>query len=244
MRDQTVEPEVYWRFNVLHRAVHIVVMIAFIGVALTGFSLAFSSVGAARTFVWFLGGIDNARYLHRFCAVVLYLCVVTEVLWIMYFKFALRGKLFGPNSIFFRVKDLRFFRQHMGYVLGRNEAPPPFERFTWWEKFDYWTLFIGMQTMGLTGIFLWYPEFFSRFFPGYYVNIAQVLHFDEAILAVLYKFFIHTSVRHLRPEVYPGDWVIFTGKVTKETMARAHPGEWASLNASQQGSAISDQQTI
>ncbi|MBI5251132.1 MAG: cytochrome b/b6 domain-containing protein [Desulfomonile tiedjei] len=241
MRDQTVEQVIYWRFNVLHRVVHLVVMFAFIGVGLTGFSMAFSSVGLAQTFVWLLGGIDSVRYFHRFCAVILYLCVVTEILWGLYYRFVLRGNLLGPNSICFRIRDLRFFREHMGYLLGQSEGPPRFERFTWWEKLDYWTLFLGMHSMALTGVFLWFPEFFSRFFPGYFVNIAQVLHFDEAILAVLYKFFIHTAVRHLRPEVYPGDWVIFTGKVTKETMMRAHPGEWALLNAHQQGSATRDQ---
>jgi formate dehydrogenase gamma subunit len=244
MREQTVEQEVYWRFSVLQRMVHLVVMFAFVGVGLTGFSIAFSSAGSAQTFVWFLGGIDSVRYLHRFFAVVLYLCVVAEILWVLYFKFVLRGNLLGPNSICFRVKDIKYFREHIAYLLGRRKAPPPFDRFTYWEKLDYWTLFIGMQTMALTGLFLWFPEFFSRFFPGVFINLAQVLHFDEAILAVLYKFFIHTAVRHLRPEVYPGDWVIFTGKVTKETMLRAHPGEWASLNAPQQGSTIGDQSTI
>lgn len=241
MRDQTVEQPIYWRFSVFQRVVHLVVMFAFIGVGLTGFSMAFSSVGPAQTFVWFLGGIDSVRLLHRFCAVVLYLCVTAEILWVMYFKFVLRGRLLGPNSICFSFKDLKYFQQHLGYIVGQRQAPPPFDRFTWWEKLDYWTLFIGMQTMGLTGLLLWFPEFFSRFFPGVFVNLAQVLHFDEAILAVLYKFFIHTAVRHLRPEVYPGDWGIFTGKVTKETMMRAHPGEWALMNAPREGSTLGDQ---
>jgi len=160
---------------------------------------------------------------------------------VLYFKFVLRGRLLGPNSICFSIKDLKYFQEHLGYIVGQRQAPPPFDRFTWWEKLDYWTLFIGMQTMGLTGLFLWFPEFFSRFFPGVFANLAQVLHFDEAILAVLYKFFIHTAVRHLRPEVYPGDWVIFTGKVTKETMMRAHPGEWALMDAPREGSAVGDQ---
>jgi len=173
--------------------------------------------------------------------VILYLCVVAEVLWMLYFKFLLRGKLLGPNSICFRFKDLKFFREHIEYLLGRRTTPPPFDRFAYWEKLDYWTLFIGMQTMGLTGLLLWFPEFFSRFVPGVFINLAQVLHFDEAILAVLYKFFIHTTVRHLRPEVYPGDWTIFTGKTTGETIMRAHPGEWALLKDEQQGSPVGDQ---
>jgi len=241
MSDQNVNQQVYWRFSVLQRTVHLIVMFAFIGVGLTGFSMALSSMAPARSFVWFLGGIDSVRYLHRCFAVTLYFCVVVEVLWVLYFKFLLRGKLLGPNSICFGFKDLNFFKEHIKYLLGIRATPPPFDRFAYWEKLDYWTLFIGMQTMGLTGILLWFPEFFSRFLPGVCINLAQVLHFDEAILAVLYKFFIHTTVRHLRPEVYPGDWTIFTGQVTKETIMRAHPGEWALMSENQQGAPVGDQ---
>ncbi|MDR3603898.1 MAG: cytochrome b/b6 domain-containing protein [Syntrophaceae bacterium] len=234
MANQTIRQETFRRFSVLQRAVHLTVMFAFIGIGLTGFSMAFSSMAPARAFAWSLGGVESVRYLHRVFAVTLYLCVVTEVVWLIYFKFLLKGNLFGPHSIFFTKQDLLYFRDHMGYILALRNEPPPFERFAWWEKLDYWTLFIGMQTMGLTGLLLWFPEFFSRFVPGYFINLAQVLHFDEAILAVLYKFFIHTTVRHFRPEVYPGDWTIFTGKTTKEKMMRTHPGEWARLNASAQ----------
>ena len=234
MANETITQETFWRFSVLQRTIHIIVMFAFIGIGLTGFSMAFSSWGPFRSLAWFLGGVDSVRYLHRFFAVVLYLCVITEVLWLIYYKFVLRGNLLGPHSICFTKQDLSYFRDHMGYMLGFRKSPPPFERFAWWEKLDYWTLFLGMQTMGITGLLLWFPEFFSRFLPGYFINLAQVLHFDEAVIAVIYKFFIHTTVRHFRPDVYPGDWTIFTGKVTGEKMMRTHPGEWERLNASVQ----------
>ncbi|MCX5873902.1 MAG: cytochrome b/b6 domain-containing protein [Deltaproteobacteria bacterium] len=240
MADQTVRQETFWRFSVLQRALHLIVILGFVGIGLTGFSMAFSSVAPARTFVWFLGGADSVRYLHRFFAVVMYLCVVTHVFWLFYYKFILGGDLFGPNSICFRKQDLLYFRDHIGYLLALRNAPPAFDRFTYWEKLDYWAIFIGMQSMSLTGLFLWFPEFFSRFLPGYFINIAQVLHFDEGVLAVLYIFCIHLTVGHWRPEVYPGDWTIFTGKTTKETMMKTHPGEWASLNPSPRGSAIGE----
>ncbi len=99
MHTETVETEYYQRFSVLQRTVHLVVMFAFVGVGLTGFSIAFSSTGLAQAFVWFFAGIDNIRFLHRLFAVTLYLCVVVEVLWVLYFKVILRGDLLGPNSI-------------------------------------------------------------------------------------------------------------------------------------------------
>ena len=86
-----------------------------------------------------------------------------------------------------------------------------------------------MNTMGLTGLFLWFPEFFSTLLPGYFINLAQVLHLYEAILAVALKFVVHILTTHLRPETFPVDKSIFNGKTTRERMMDEHPGELDSL---------------
>ena len=80
--------------------------------------------------------------------------------------------------------------------------------------------------MGFTGLILWAPEFFSRLIPGYFINLAQVLHLYEAILAVALKFVVHLISAHLRPEVFPMEKSIFTGKTTREKILREHHGEW------------------
>jgi len=84
------------------------------------------------------------------------------------------------------------------------------------EKLDYWAVFIGMHTMGITGVMLWFPEFFTRVVPGFFINLAQVLHFYEAFAAVAIKFFIHIGMAHLRPSIYPADMSIFTGVAAVE----------------------------
>jgi hypothetical protein len=73
---------------------------------------------------------------------------------------------------------------------------------------------------------LWFPVFFSGLLPGYFVNLARVLHLYEALLAVSLKFVVHLVTTHLRPEVYPLDTSIFNGKTTPERMEHEHPGEW------------------
>jgi hypothetical protein len=77
---------------------------------------------------------------------------------------------------------------------------------------------------------LWFPEWFALFLPGYFINLAAVLHLYEAILAVAVKFVVHIITIHLRPEVWPLDKSIFTGKTTKERIEHEHPGEWEQLN--------------
>jgi cytochrome b subunit of formate dehydrogenase len=205
-------PDAPIRFSVLHRFLHLVVMFGFTGLALTGLSLAFSSTAAARAFMWLIGGTSHAAWLHRCCALFTYGCVVVHALWFLYYKFGLSGTWSGPDSLVPSVQDLRDFKHHLAYFFGREMVPPQFKKFSYMEKIEYWALFIGMNTMGITGLVLWFPEWFTRYLPGFFVNIAQVLHFYEAILAVAVKFFIHIGMAHFRPEVYPADRSIFTGR--------------------------------
>jgi formate dehydrogenase gamma subunit len=218
--------ETVTRFSTLDRLLHLVVMLGFTGLALTGLSLGFSATAPARAFVWLVGGAAHAGWLHRFFAVITYACVVAHGLWFLYYKLMLGGRLTGPHSVAPSVKDLKDFRENMAYLLGRKGAPPAFDRFTYLEKIDYWAIFIGMNTMGLTGLVLWYPEAFTRYLPGFFVNIAQVLHLFEAVAAVAVKFFVHIGMAHFRPAVYPADPSIFTGRTTRERMRTEHPGEF------------------
>ena len=208
------------RFSVLHRLLHMVVMVGFTGLALTGLSLGFSTTAPARGFMWLVGGAGNAGWIHRFCAVVTYGCVVIHALWFFYYKFVLTGAWTGPESIIPRGKDIKDFKHDVAYFLGRQTSPPQFDKYSYMEKIEYWSLFIGMNTMGITGLILWYPECFTQFLPGYFVNIAQLLHFFEAILAVVVKLFIHIGMAHLRPTVYPADTSIFTGRSLHELATR------------------------
>ena len=218
--------ETVTRFSVLDRFLHLVVMIGFTGLALTGLSRGFSDTSLARAFVWLVGGASHSAWLHRFFAVITYGCVVAHALWFVYYKTVLGGRLTGPHSMMPSVKDLRDIRQNLAYLLGRRPGPPAFDRFTYLEKLDYWAIFIGMNTMGATGLILWFPEFFTRFLPGFFVNIAQVLHFYEAVAAVAVKFFIHIGMAHFRPAVYPADMSIFTGRTTRRRILEEHPGEF------------------
>jgi hypothetical protein len=76
---------------------------------------------------------------------------------------------------------------------------------------------------------LWFPEFFTLFFPGWVINVAQIIHSDEALLATGFIFTIHFFNTHLRPESFPMDTVIFTGHVPLEEYKKDRPREYQEL---------------
>jgi len=62
---------------------------------------------------------------------------------------------------------------------------------------------------------MWFPGFFTRFFPGWLINIALLLHSDEALLAAGFIFTFHFFNTHFRIEKFPMDTVIFSGRISK-----------------------------
>ena len=65
---------------------------------------------------------------------------------------------------------------------------------------------------------MWFPAFFTRFLPGWIINIALIVHSDEALLAAGFIFSIHFFNTHFRIEKFPMDTVIFSGRVSKNEM--------------------------
>ena len=125
--------------------------------------------------------------------------------------------LFGPDSMMPTLQDWRDFVAHNKWFFGKGPKPQ-FDRWTYWEKFDYFAVFWGVAIIGASGLIMWFPTFFTRFLPGWIINIALILHSDEALLAAGFIFSIHFFNTHFRIEKFPMDTVIFSGRVSKNEM--------------------------
>ncbi|HSD62851.1 MAG TPA: hypothetical protein VLB50_03600, partial [Ignavibacteriaceae bacterium] len=90
-------------------------------------------------------------------------------------------------------------------------------------------VFWGIFVIGSTGLTLWMPELFTRFLPGWFINVATIIHSDEALLATGFIFTIHFFNTHLRPEKFPMDIVIFSGRMPVEELKLDRPEEYDNL---------------
>jgi predicted CXXCH cytochrome family protein len=220
------------RFKPFQRNLHLMVVSSFLGLALTGMILKFSYAGWAKVLAHLLGGFEGAGLIHRFCAVLTF----------TYFGLHLydlarsrrqsgqswRQLIAGPESMLFNRRDWREFTGSLKWFLGRGPRPE-YGRWTYWEKFDYFAVFWGVAIIGGTGLMLWFPEIFTRVFPGWMVNVATTIHSDEALLAVSFIFVVHFFNTHFRPEKFPIDTVIFTGGMPLEEFQRDRPREYRQL---------------
>jgi cytochrome b subunit of formate dehydrogenase len=119
----------------------------------------------------------------------------------------------------------------MKWFVGLGPRPE-YGRWTYWEKFDYFAVFWGIVVIGSTGLTLWFPVFFTQFLPGPFINVATIIHSDEALLATGFIFTVHFFNTHLRPEKFPMDTTIFTGHMPLAELKRDKPREYAALVAS------------
>jgi cytochrome b subunit of formate dehydrogenase len=138
------------------------------------------------------------------------------------------GMLWGPRSLVPQPIDLIQLLQHFRWFVGLGPRPR-FDRYSYWEKFDYWAVFWGMAIIGTSGLMLWFPAFFARLLPGWIFNIALVIHGEEALMAMVFIFTVHFFNGHLRPDKFPMDLVIFTGRVSVEELKHERPAEYGRL---------------
>jgi len=220
----------YRRFHRVDRLLHGFLMFSFLGLAFTGLPLLFSHEEWAATLARFFGGFRSAGVIHRVCAVVMITVFVIHLSRIFRRLFGQKdlGMLWGPNSMVPQPRDFFEMVAHIRWFVGLGPQPR-FDHFTYWEKFDYWAVFWGMGIIGGSGLVLWFPESFSHVLPGWMFNIATVVHGEEALLAVGFIFTIHFFNGHLRPEKFPMDSVIFTGRVTVKEMEEERSDEYERL---------------
>ena len=218
------------RFNTMNIRMHVVIVTTFLLLALTGLPLKFHAAPWAQQLMNLLGGIDFARVIHRLAAIVTfgYLAYHLVNLFVRWVFKKERGLLWGPNSMVPQPSDFRDFFANIRYFLYFGERPAG-DRWTYFEKFDYLAVFWGVMIIGLSGLVLWFPGLFTTYLPGWVLNAAHVIHSDEALLATGFIFIFHFFHTHLRPESFPMDIVIFTGKMTLERFKSERPLEYQRL---------------
>jgi len=227
--------KLYRRFNRFQRTLHLLMLISFFTLALTGMTLKFSYMGWAWYLSQVLGGFETMGVLHRLGAVTLIIVFLVHITELRRRKqregTTWKRIITGPSSILLMPKDLREVLDSVKWFFGLGPRPR-YGRYTYWEKFDYFAVFWGVMIIGSTGFILWFPEVFTYIVPGWFINVSTIIHSDEALLAVAFIFTIHFFNTHFRPDKFPMDPVIFTGRMTLEELKHDKPKEYEDLVAS------------
>ena len=237
------DDEIFMRMNLADRIQHIVLIITFLVLIVTGLPLIFYEI----KFLKWIFSPQRSFYirgiLHRVAAVALILNIIWHTL---YTVFTSRGrdnfkelipkfkdfkdafKIFWHHTGFTRFLYRRgilkkFFESHPYWLF---KEPPKYSRYNFIEKFEYWAVGWGSVVMIISGFFMWNVELSLSIFPLWVHNIFIIVHGYEAILAFLAVIIWHMYNVHLNPESFPMSKIWLNGKITGKELRTLHPLEY------------------
>ncbi|MBT7308807.1 MAG: cytochrome C [Gammaproteobacteria bacterium] len=221
------------RFTAVWRVIHLLFAMSTMTLVLSGSTLLFSHTAWAPFVINLLGGPEVEGIIHRTAAVT-WLTVFMVHFGIALYNIIANRKTFrwfGPTSMIPNLQDLRDVAEMFRWFFGKAERPS-FDRWSYWQKFDYWAPFWGAGVIGLSGMMLFSPTLTAIILPGSVFNIATIIHAEEALLATMFLFTVHFFNAHFRPDKFPMSTTIFTGAIPLDEFKHEHRLEYDRLKAS------------
>jgi cytochrome b subunit of formate dehydrogenase len=217
----------FQRFALGWRIAHLAFALVTMTLVLTGTSAMFSGSAWAPVVAAAVGGPKVLGLIHRTAAVFFVGIFLIHFVYVM--QRLLRSKTFrwfGPDSMIPNWKDLADCIGMFKWFVGKGPKPQ-FERWAYFEKFDYWAVFWGVNIIGWSGLMLALPHVTATYLPGWVFNVATLVHGEEAFLAAVFLFTVHFFNNHFRPDkLPPPDIVMFTGTQSIEEFRADHPAHY------------------
>lgn len=208
------EQHQYHRFDIFQRSEHIILLVSFTVLAVTGLPQMYSQQPWATAMILGMGGIETVRIVHRVAAVLLILGTIYHFLAVAYRIYVKRVAL----TMLPGMQDVKDGLQALGHNLGIVKNAPRMGRYNFGEKVEYWAVIWGTVIMVLTGFMLWNPIATTAFVPGEFIPAAKAAHGGEALLAVLSILTWH--VYHVHVKRFNRS--MFTGYISREEMEEEH----------------------
>jgi cytochrome b subunit of formate dehydrogenase len=197
------------------RVQHLLLLVSFFTLVITGFALKFPESMFARALLM----SETVRSIvHRVAGTLL-------ILVSLYHVFYLAAKRSGRRMLFDMLpvpQDATNILGTLRFYLGLGGSHPRHGRFTYGEKMEYWALVWGTFVMASTGLMLWFKVGAGNLVPRWWLDVATAIHFYEAILATLAILVWHFYQVIFDPDVYPMNWAWWDGKMSIESYSHEH----------------------
>ncbi|MFI4939957.1 MAG: cytochrome C [Burkholderiales bacterium] len=219
------------RFGLIWRIGHLFFAISVMLLILTGMTVFYAQTAWAGIVVHLVGGPHIAGLIHRASAYTMLSIFGLHLIGVC-INIVRKGKnfnFFGPDSLVPNWKDLADIVGMFKWFLNLGPRPT-LERWTYWEKFDYWAVFWGMFIIGGSGMMMAFPNVTAQYLPGWVFNVTMLVHGEEAFLCAVFLFTVHFFNNHFRPDkMPPPDVVMFTGVQSIEEFRREHTEQYNRL---------------
>ncbi len=205
----------------LERVQHALLASSFIVLTWSGFALKWPN----QFWAWPLTapGAPFRGTVHRIAAVVFIIAAILHVILLISHR-TLRRRW---TELLPRGRDINEAVANFAYNVGLRKERPVIAEHSYIEKAEYWAVVWGGVVMSITGIMLWAETTSMRLLPTWFMDVATVIHYYEAVLAALAIVIWHFYSVIFDPNVYPMSMAWLTGKGPARSYMEEHeePGE-------------------
>lgn len=209
------------RFTIGQRWEHAILFLCVTILTLTGLPQKYRSTGWSQTLLAAPERVELVQTIHHITAILLGVLVIyhLSVIIVQVARRSLPGDMLPTWT---DVQDAWHMLLHLLYI---KKDKPKFGKYNFEQKVTYWFIFVAIGILGVSGVIIWFPEFFTRFLPGGIVPAAKLTHSTEAITLVIFILIWHFYHVHLERL----NLSIFTGTLNEEDMATYHQVEYKRL---------------
>lgn len=186
-------------FSAWTQTQHLTLIVLFVLLVYTGFVHKFPDAFWSWPFRALPDGNYWRSFIHRLAGWLFVGLMIVHALGLI----GTRGGRGQLRELFPRWKDVKDLAAKIAYDLGWRSQPPEYAHFNYVEKSEYWALMWGSVVMIITGIMLIFTELVLSLFPKVVLDLAQVIHYYEAVLATLAIIVWHFYAVIYDPAQYP-----------------------------------------
>lgn len=201
-------------FDRVHHWVHVSLMLT---LGLTGIQIYYG-------FNLF-GGFEIARAIHMLAAILLAIWYLPVQFYYLIATGEIRDFLLSFDDIrfqFYAVGNfMKLFRFYPVYSIYDTMRRQYFRKYNAGQKFLFWLDLVAVLLIGLTGIAMYWPDFFAGFLP--LIGWAGGLALIRSIHFFLFWYFIATTAVHVYLGMIPVNWEHFKSIFTGKSREKAKP---------------------
>jgi cytochrome b subunit of formate dehydrogenase len=201
-------PEPTERMSRGFRVAHALLIATFAVLVYTGFALKYPEAWWTQPLLQWEDRLAVRGLLHRAAAIVLLGALAFHLVHLCLDPRE-RARVAAMRP---RRSDWVELRERMAWALGRRPTPPRSAAVGYPEKVEYLALLWGIAIMSVTGFALWMNDLLLRWLPKWVADLATVVHWYEAVLAMLAILVWHFYFVIFDPVVYPMDKAWLSGR--------------------------------
>jgi len=224
------------RINLQLRLQHFLLMLSVILLILTGLALLYRGSTFGRLLIMLEGGFESRGLIHRFAAGLLIFTVFYHWLYILFSRAGHEEFM----QMLLRLRDFKDYGAAILFDLGLWHERPKLDRYSYREKFQYWTFALFVIVMIISGFVLWFHNWFFGLLPKWAFDVAVAVHGGTGTLILIVLTLWHLYIVHLSPGRFPIDWSFWDGKISERQLREEHPLEYERLISQRIGSELTD----